>query len=401
MIHWKHWRLSKISCCGVLWLCIGWLLKDTLTSDCATFQSERCSTLIPTLQQIRVARTDTFWMRPKKERLICRVSRYPLFWCSPGHQGFDQIKGWWWLVLIVVLKCAKLCLTVASTNQMNLPWSCCSAEVQLEAEEVPGPEVPWEASVACPFWSDKTILGKHWGIWLVLFQRCWTGRKAYVWINIHLQSGKRPLSAGRKMAWPCCQNIPLDTETRRGLGVRQIQEWWTLARNLPLLHPLQNHDFYLIAGKHLEVIFGPVRSRPGRWQPLLSDDHVRFRNWAWHLAWALGFVAICVCRVLVSLSIQLNCSIFWGSLYRISFHIPFWWIVPTPWRPSNCTWCAEVQGHLVHGQTPPLVVHASEFQEWNPPVIPNWPYPCRKTYTDVCIYICTYIIIEGSLQIDR
>lgn len=42
--------------------------------------------------------------------------------------------------------------------------------------------------------------------------------------------------------------------------------------------------FYLIAGKPLEVIFGPVRSRPGRWQPLLSDDHVRFRNWAWHLA---------------------------------------------------------------------------------------------------------------------
>ena len=27
---------------------------------------------------------------------------------------------------------------------------------------------------------NKTILGKHWGIWLVLFQRCWTGRKAYV-----------------------------------------------------------------------------------------------------------------------------------------------------------------------------------------------------------------------------
>ena len=144
-------------------------VKDTLTSDCATFQSERCSTLIPTLQQIRVGRTDTFWMRPKKERLIGRVSSihyFDLFWCSPGHQGFDQIKGWWWLVLIVVLKCAKLCLTVASTNQMNLPWSCCSAEVQLEAEEVPGPEVPWEASVACPFWSD----GNHPGSPQVLYK---------------------------------------------------------------------------------------------------------------------------------------------------------------------------------------------------------------------------------------
>ena len=285
-------------------------VKDTLQIVPRTFQSERCSSVIPTLQQIRVGRTETFWMWPLKRSgsfVGYRVSTILVFTRAAGwtYRGAAVVQRYnWKQKKYRALKFPGRPALHALSEVMDTILGVPKCFTNLHTKNL-------DCGLGA---KNKTILGKHWSIWLVLFQRCWTGRKAYdaayVWINIHLQvlqSGKRPLSAGCTMAWPCCQNIPLDTETRRGLGVRQIQEWWTLARNLPLLHPLlhplQNQDFYLIAGKPLEVIFGPVRSRPGRWQPLLSDDHVRFRNWAWHLACALGFVAICVCRVLDGFSI--------------------------------------------------------------------------------------------------